>query len=277
MLQRREIELDDFDEAAAAAAFGEDPDAALRLLTRIAQLTPSTQSDLAFRLANQVIVELARGDQGLRSGIQTLRPGPVESGGDLDLDASLPAIALSRKLGTPIRRDDLRTRVWARQDHALTLLIDHSGSMDGDRLAAAAVAAAVLAIRSPRDYSVIAFAGDAIVIKAQREERPLAAVVDDILALRGYGTTNVSLGLRAGLAQLARSNSARRIGVALTDGVATTGPDPRLFASRYDQLHVICPDDSSGEAAVLARCGSGSCARLSRPTEIGRALAELMR
>lgn len=221
--------------------------------------------------------ELARGDYRSRPGIQALTEGPVDSNGDLDLDASLPAIATARTLGQPIWHDDLRTRTWTRRDHALTLLIDHSGSMDGDRLAAATIAAAVLAIRSPQDYSVIAFAGDAIVIKAQHEQRPLASVVNDILALRGYGTTNVSLGLRAGLRQLARSASSRRIGVALTDGVATTGPDPRPFASRFDQLHVVCPGDAPVEAIRLARRGQGSCARLTRPTEIGRVLAGLVR
>lgn len=224
-----------------------------------------------------MVVELARGDHRPRSGVQALTDAPVDSGGDLDLDASLPAIAAARATGEPVKRDELRTRTWRRRDHALTLLIDHSGSMDGDRLAAAAIAAAVLAIRSPRDYSVIAFAGDAIVIKAQHEVRPLAGVVHDIVALRGYGTTDVSLGLRAGLRQLNRSSSSHRIGVALTDGVATTGIDPRALAARFDRLHVICPDDASDDAIALARHGNGSCVRLSRPTAIARVLAGLMR
>ena len=257
--------------------YRDDPDASLRLLARIAQLAPGRLSELAHRIAAEVAVDLARGDEGRRSGTKQLATMPVERGGDLDLDHSLPAIAEARAAGRPVDIDELKARNWIKRDHALTLLIDHSGSMDGDRLVTASLAAAVLAIRSPDDYSVIAFAGEVIVVKAQREPRPLAEVVNDILALRGYGTTDVALGLYAGLEQLARSASSQRIGIAMTDGVSTSGGDPFALAGRFGQLHVVCPADAPEAADRLARRGGGECARVTRPTEVGRVLAGLMR
>lgn len=249
----------------------------MRLLSRIAQLTPGRLSKMAHRLAAQIAAELARGDHDRRSGTREMRLGRLDRGGDIDLDASLHAVVDARRGATAVDADLLRSRTWGSRNHALTLLIDHSGSMDGDRLVAAALGAAVLAIRSPHDYSVVAFAGDAIVIKQQRQERRLEDVVDDILALRGYGTTNVSLGLTAGLKQLDASSASQRIGVVLSDCVATSGPDPLDLATRFDQLHVVCPNDAPSDALRLARRGGGSCARVARPTEVGRALASLIR
>ena len=61
--------------------------------------------------------------------------------GDLDLDASLDGLVHARATGELIDAGDLRVRHWTQPATALALVIDHSGSMSGKRLATAAVAA----------------------------------------------------------------------------------------------------------------------------------------
>ena len=62
-------------------------------------------------------------------------------------------------------------RAWSRRELALCLVVDRSGSMGGERLAAAAVAAAACAWRAPRDWSLLAFSDRVLVLKGQGQER----------------------------------------------------------------------------------------------------------
>ena len=110
--------------------------------------------------------------------------------GDLDLDASLDALAESRAHGGPPDVERLKVRGWRKRGTALCLVVDRSGSMCGRPLATSAVAAAAIAHRAPADYSVLAFGQDVVVAKAQDHPKPAAQVVTDVLALRGFGTTD---------------------------------------------------------------------------------------
>ncbi len=78
-------------------------------------------------------------------------------------------------------------------------------------LAAMATAAVVLARAEQPSTSVIAFAKDALVLQAQGETRPPAALVDDLLSLRGKGRTDLALALRTASAQLARRPGGRAL------------------------------------------------------------------
>ena len=63
-------------------------------------------------------------------------------------------------------------------------------------------AAAVVLNRTERaSTSVIAFAADALVLQGQGEPRPPAALVDDLLSLRGKGRTDLALALRTAAAR----------------------------------------------------------------------------
>jgi Mg-chelatase subunit ChlD len=266
------------DDAATAAAFAERPDETLALLADMASATDPQLRELARRLAGRVVVDLARSDATPRRGLHRLRsvrhaPDP----GDLDLEASLDALVGARAARTAPAVDQLHHRSWQRSHHALCLLVDRSGSMGGARLATAAVAAAAVAWRAPLDYSVVAFSGDAIVVKSQDRPRPAEAVVGDILALRGYGTTDLALALRVARDQLARSTARRKVVVLLSDGRPTAGSDPLVEARRFEELHVLAPEGDTEDAEPLARAGGGRCVGLSRPTAIPDALAALLR
>lgn len=253
-----------------------DPDLALSSLVDAHGSSDPGLRELVKRLAGRVVLDLARGDHEPRRGIDKLQRGPWAEGADLDLDASLLSVAEAKAAGRAVALDELVASSWVKSDHALALIVDRSGSMSGERLAAAALAVAVMACRAPGDYSVIAVAKDAVVVKPQDRARSLDAVIDDLLALKGHGTTDLALGIRTAAVQLARSHSPRRIAVMLTDGKATAGEDPIAAARQLDELHVIGPLDEPA-AARLARAGGGRYAELDGPSAVPAALLQLLR
>lgn len=200
----------------------------------------------------------------------------LSDGGDVDIDGSLEEIAGARSAGRPVDIDAMRSRQWARPATSLCLVVDRSGSMGGHRLASAALAAAAVAWRAPDDYSVVAFSDEALVVKAQDETRPVEAVVDDILGLRGHGTTNLDLALTVAGAQLNRSRSRDRLVLLLSDGRATSGPDPVAAARSLDRLLVLAPEGDDEQATALARAAGGRAVALGGPSTVPAALAALI-
>jgi hypothetical protein len=264
------------DDEAAAAALREDLDQGLARLATAANTSDEALRRLAKRLAGRVIVHLGQGGGEKKRGVGHLAGGALRDGDEIDLDASLPAIAEARSLGQVVAGDALRGRHWVREEHALTLLIDRSGSMGGERLVTAALAAAIVACRAPGDYSIIAFAGDCVVVKSQDSERSTDSVIDDLLSLHGYGTTDLARALNAGQQQLSRSRSRRKVGILLSDGMSTAGSDPTRVAREYETLHVIAPPGDVPQAAALARAGGGRFAQVSRASELPEVLLRVL-
>src|SRR5262249_2731503 len=172
-------------------------------------------------------------------------------GGDLDVDASLDAIAESQRGARAVDAERLRVRGWSKPGTALCLLVDRSGSMGGRPLATSAVAAAGVAWRGPGDYSVLAFGKDIVVTKSQDIPKDSGQVVNDVLSLRGFGTTDVAGALQIAHSQLARSRAGRRIAVLLSDCRATVEGDVVAAASALDELLILAPDGDSDEAERL--------------------------
>ncbi|MCB0995130.1 MAG: VWA domain-containing protein [Acidimicrobiales bacterium] len=282
MLERDELlhqlspEPGALDDDALGAACRDDLDAALVALTRLGGGSDRALRELARRYAARVVIDLAREGRRIRPGVGKIATRPADHAGDLDLDTAIPALADARALGELVDRDRLRVRAWTRRDDAFTLLVDRSGSMAGERIAAAALAGAVIALRAPRDHSIVTFAADAIVVTSQGQQRSVDAEVDDLLALRGHGTTDLALGLRVGLTQLARTGAARRIGVLLSDCEPTAGDDPLPLARCFDRLVVLAPPDAGAEAPRLAAAGGGGCTTLSSPSDVPAALWRLL-
>jgi MoxR-like ATPase/Mg-chelatase subunit ChlD len=261
-----------FDEAMA-----QDPDETLSLLADLVGATDQGLRELARRLAGRIVVELARAGQARRRGVGKLHVTRFEEdGGDLDIDASLDPLVLARARGVAPVLDELRARTWKRPGTALCLAVDRSGSMGGERLAAAAVAAAAVAWRAPQDYSVLAFADDVVVIKPQDVFRRPEEVVDDLLIMRGHGTTDVALALRAARAQLLRSTAARRMAILLSDCRPTTGGDPMCEARALDELFVVAPADDAEEGKALAGAAGGQWVGLAGPSGVPAAFAQLL-
>jgi Mg-chelatase subunit ChlD len=188
----------------------------------------------------------------------------------------MEAIASIRAGGTGTGAEGLHVQAWQRPATAVCLLVDRSGSMAGDRLAAAAVAAASVLFRAPLDCSVVAFAEDAIVLKAQDEVRAPDDVVGDLLRLRGFGVTDVGQALRAAAAQLARSTAGRRITLLMSDCRATTGGDPLPHAAGTHELSVLAPQDDTADAEALADALGTRWTELAGPTSVPDAISRVL-
>lgn len=240
------------DPAALDRALAADPDGTLALLAEMARATDERLRALARQLAGRIVLDRVRTGPPRARGIGRLRSVPADRGGDLDLDASLSAVADARALRRPPNLGDLTARTWSRSELALCLLVDASGSMGGERLAAAALTAAACALRAPGEYAVLSFAREVSTLKAIDAAVAPQRVVDAVLGLRGHGVTALSAALTAATDQLERSRAARRVVVLLSDCRATDEVDPVPVALRVPELLILAPAEGCEQAADLA-------------------------
>lgn len=249
------------------------------MMAMLADLTAATDPKLralAKRLAGRLFLDVSRRGPVRPRGIGKMVSLPYRpDGGDLDIDASIEAIAAANG-GRAIDPDGLRVRGWAKPGTALCLMVDRSGSMGGKPLATSAVAAAAVAWRAPQDYSVLAFGKDIVVAKSQDVYKDSERVVNDVLSLRGFGTTDVAGALWVAQAQLMRSRAGRRIAVLLSDCRATVEGDVRAAAGALEELLILAPEGDSEEAEQLAQAVGARVRTVSGPAEVAEALAALL-
>lgn len=265
------------DEGALADLMEDDADHAMTLLAEMTGASDPALAALARRLAGRLLIDLARIGPTDSRGIGRITASPADrADGDLDLDGSLDALVHARAGGAAVPAEDLRVRHWTKPTMALSLLVDRSGSMSGDRLAIAAIAAAACAWRAPADWSVLAFADRQLALKSQDDGRSAPAVVGDLLRLRGQGTTDLDQALRASARQLERSRAKRRVTVLLSDCRATVGADPGTIAARLDELCIVAPADDAEDAHEFARAAGARITVVAGPSEIPGALHTLL-
>ena len=265
------------DAAEVAAQAVADPDQTLALLADMAAAADRTLAALAARLAGRLALDLARSGPSSAGGVGRLRPGRADRCfGDVDIDRSLDALVEARAAQRAPRLDELWVRRWHRPETAISLIVDRSGSMGGPRLAAAAVAAAACALRAPQEWSALAFGDQVVAIKSADHDRPASAVVDDVLRLRGYGTTDIAAALDAARAQLGRGTARRRVAVLLSDCRATAGADPVTAARRLDELCVIAPAGDAADAEAFASAAGARFATITGVRSIPSAVASVL-
>jgi Mg-chelatase subunit ChlD len=267
-------EVGQLDEEAFQRLLDDDPDAALALLADLTGATDPKLRDLARRLAGQIMVDVGRRGRARQRGIGRITSQPFRpDGGDIDLDASMDAIAEARATAGAPDPERLRIRGWRKPGTAVCLLVDRSGSMGGRPLATSAVAAAAVALRAPADYSVLAFGPDVVVAKAQDIAKPADRVVTDVLSLRGFGTTDLVGALRVATGQLQRSPAVRRVVVLLSDCRATVPGDVLEAARALDELCIVAPATDADEARSLAASTGARLALVDGPSTVADALA----
>jgi MoxR-like ATPase len=268
-------EVGQLDRDAFAQLLAADPDAAVALLADLARATDKDLRAAARRLAARVFFRLGRTGQKPARGTRRLGAGRAE--GDLDLE-----LTLDRWSGPwPPATHELVTRSWRAHRRALCLLIDSSGSMSGAAVAMAAVAAAsvVFAADGRLAPAIIAFSGGVTVLQAQGTRRAPGELVDDLVALRGHGVTDLAAALRAAAAQLGGAAADERVAVLLSDCLPTTGGDPALALAGISRLHVLCPlptAESELAAAALARRGGGVSQPVRRLADVAPALTRAL-
>lgn len=264
-------EVGELDESAVDEGMRDDPDETLAMLADLVGATDARLRELAKRLAAKLFIDIARRGPVRPRGIGTLRDLPYRpDGGDLDIDASLEAIVEGSAGAIDVER--LRVRGWVKPSTALCLLVDRSGSMGGKPLATAALAAAAVASRTPEDYSVLAFGKNVVVAKGQLTPKPSELVVNDVLSLRGFGTTDLAGALGAAREQLQRSRAGRKVTVLLSDCRATVDGDPVAAASGLTELVIVAPEGDSDEAFAFAARVGARCITVGGPSQIAEAL-----
>lgn len=266
-------EVGELDESAVDDAMDDDPDAMLALLADLTGATDPKLRDLAKRLAGRLFLDVAKRGPIRPRGIGKMATLPYRpDAGDIDLDASMSAIVESRAARSAIDPEELKVRTWVRPGTAIALCVDRSGSMGGEPLATSAVATAAVAWRSPEDYSVITFGKDVVVVKSQESSKGSELVVNDVLALRGFGTTDLAGALRTANEQLSRSRAGRRIAVVLSDCRATVEGDVVAAARGLDEVVIIAPAEDDLEARALAAQIGARVATVAGPSDVPAAL-----
>ncbi len=147
-----------------------------------------------------------------------------------------------------------------KRKRAATLIIDASGSMQGENLSMAAVSVASLAMNLDyRDeYSVVLFSEKVHVLKRMDQSLQLDRVICNVLDILPEGRTNIGLGLSTALRELERSRVQEQFGILLTDGWQNVGQDPLAIARKFPKLHVInLPGGNPELATRIARAGRG--------------------
>lgn len=270
-------EVGELDESAVDEGMDEDPDAMLALLADLTGATDPMLRDMARRLAGRLFLDVSRRGPTRPRGIGKMVTPPYRpDAGDIDLDASMSAIIEARAARAAVDPDGLKVRSWATPGTAISLLVDRSGSMGGKPLATSAMAAAAVAWRSPQDYSVVAFGKDVVVAKSQGSDKAGESVVNDVLALRGFGTTDLAGALRAAGEQLSRSRAGRRIAVVLSDCRATVEGDVEAAARALEEIVIVAPAGDDAEARALAGVIGARITVVDGPSDIPAALQEVL-
>ncbi len=264
---------------AVREAVAEDPDDVLMLLAAMSKATDPVLRAQVQALVPRLVIDRARAGPSGRIGSGRLRAVRADRGGDLDLDASMEAIAHARAVRRPPGLDELTSRVWQRPATAVCLLVDRSGSMDGPRLVTAAMAAAACALRSAEsggELSVVAFDRRAEVVVDLRTPCSPQAAVERVLGLRGHGMTSLDAALRAAREQLDGARARRRVTILLSDCRVTDDVDPVPAARALDELLVVAPATDDDEARRVARAAGARMASLASLVDLPRVLDTLL-
>ena len=269
-------EVGELDEEAFEELLKNDSEQALALLADMASAVDQDLRAAARRLAARIVLDLSRKGLPVGRGIGKLRTAPVESGGELDIDASIDAIVTARATRVAPDPEDLYARAWARPQLAVCLVVDRSGSMGGARLAAAALTAAACAWRAPGDHAVVSFAKEVNILRAMDSQRPTSQVIDQILILRGHGITGLAGALTAAHEQLERTRAARRVVVLLSDCRPSDDIDPIPIAVRIPELVIIAPAGDTADAEELAKKTGARWAPLPTAADAPSVLADLL-
>jgi Mg-chelatase subunit ChlD len=233
---------------------------------------------MATRIARRLSIRRRPRDPRAERGAGKLASVPYRyRSDDIDLDRTIEVLT-----ERPVPEDtDIVVRERMRSRRAAVLLVDVSGSMRGEkvRIAAATVAALSADLRDDQ-LALVAFWSDAAVLKPL--ETPVtssARLLDQLLRIPARGLTNVHFGLTVAHGELSRSAARRRTAILLTDAVHNAGPDPRPFARRFAELHVLLQTDGEHDAplaADLARVGHGHLARVHSHRDVAPALNRLL-
>ena len=232
---------------------------------------------MAQRIARRLSIRRRPRDPRAERGAGRLASVPYRyRSDDIDLDRTIEVLT-----ERPLPEDtDIVVRERMRSRRAVVLVVDVSGSMRGEKVKMAAATVAALSADLVDDQlALVAFWSDAALLKPLEAAVPGARLLDQLLRIPARGLTNVHFALSVAHAELARSAARRRSAVLLTDAVHNAGPDPRLLARRFPELHVLLQTDGEHDlplGADLARLGHGRFAPVATHRDVAPALNRVL-
>ena len=123
---------------------------------------------------------------------------------------------------------------------------------------------------------MLAFGKHVVVAKGQTSPKPSELVVNDVLSLRGHGTTDLAGALRVAGEQLARSRAGRKVTVLLSDCRATVDGDPEAAAMALAEVVVIAPESDADEARAFAARTGARLTTVSGPSGVAEAISRAL-
>jgi MoxR-like ATPase len=195
---------------------------------------------------------------------------------EIDLDATIDVLT-----ERPVPDDtDILVRDRRHSPRAVALIGDVSGSMRGEKVRiTAATIGALCRDLVDDELAVVAFWKDAALVQPMAPGVVADRVLRDLLRIPARGLTNVHFGLTAGLIELQRARATHRTAILLSDAVHNAGPDPRMVAARFGQLHVLLETDGEHDEALardLATAGKGSLVPVADHRDVPAALNRLL-
>ncbi len=254
-----------------------DPELLRKLLTRTwNRLDASTRKQFLHLMISMVY--RVSGSEPVRKGTPT---GDVTTvpftfeGDEIDLDRTLEA-AVENPLPS---YDSIFVLDRKKYRKAAVIMMDASGSMQGENLSMAAIAVTSLAMNlDARDeYGVVLFSEKVNIFKRVDQAMPLDRVINEIMNILPEGRTNIELGLSAGLREILRSTIDSRVGILLTDGQQNVGVDPLVVADKFPKLHVInLPGGKHDFSKKIAERGRGSFIPLKNMLDVPKAIVKCL-
>lgn len=211
--------------------------------------SPLADFGYAVRKAAELVLRV-RGtldDGAAAAGGRWLRSMPWRAGEPGELDVAATAVSYAENGGL-LTDGDIRVLRRAPEHADYLILIDHSGSMAGRKLALAAVLAAVVAQLSEAGrarYGVLAFDEHITALKELDEGADIGDLVERILLLPEGKATDLSLALRAAADRMTGLPAAHT--VLISDCMPTRGQtgfgELAGLAARVPSLHICYIDD----------------------------------
>ncbi len=249
----------------------------IELSVRPAQGLPTQMSDIqnfdALILDNVPASNMTRAQMDLiHSYVSDFGGGLLMLGGD-------QAFGLGGYFRTPVE-DVLPVRCDFQKEEenpslGLCLIIDRSGSMEGEKIETAKAAAKASSdLLGPKDYvSVIAFDNESHNVVPLQPAGNASAVAAEIASITAGGGTNIAPAMEEGLRQLSGSAAKLKHVILLTDGVSQEGPFYEL-ATQMAQNNITVSTVAVGSDAdtqllsQIAQWGNGRYYETNDPSTV---------
>lgn len=197
--------------------------------------------------------------------------------GELDLLETLDAAQFSN-----IDVSHLRFQLVQDRSVRVTMLLDASLSMNGEKIALLALTVAVVAlVLRPSELSLVSFSSKANNFKKFSEELSLQEIILRTLNIPAYGLTNLEGALTlASQVQEATGTKHKVHTVLLSDGKYTEGGDPAYLSSRFHRLHCIKLGKDIGGMPLLkqlSKDGNGKLFEVRHVQELPKKIYGILR